>query len=68
MTIVDLLKTSGTRLSSSDVWMYYDEVSGRWVVLMHLYRKRVPISVIETESESKAVAAFCGAAGIEVTE
>ena len=56
MTIVDLLKTSGTRLSSSDVWMYYD------------YRKRVPISVIETESESKAVAAFCGAAGIEVTE
>ena len=56
MTPADGVSYAGTRLSSSDVWMYYD------------YRKRVPISVIETESESKAVAAFCGAAGIEVTE
>lgn len=69
MTIADLLKlpTSGTRLSRGDVWMYYDEVSGKWVVLQHLSRK-MPKIIIETESESEAVAAFCEAAGIEVTE
>ena len=47
--------------------MYYDKFSDKWVVLEYLYRKG-PVTVIETESESEAVAAFCDAAGIEVTE
>lgn len=69
MTIVDLLKlpTSSTRISRGDVWMYYDKFSDKWVVLEYLYRKG-PVTVIETESESEAVAAFCEAAGMEVAE
>lgn len=70
MTIAELLKlhNSGVRLSCGDVWMFYDEFLNQWTVLQHLYRKRVPITVIETESETKAVAAFCEAAKIEAQD
>lgn len=68
MTIAELLKlpAANARLSYGDVWLYWDESIEQWVVLQHLSRKRSPKTIVETENESEAAAAFCKAAGIEM--
>lgn len=67
MTVTELLKspTANIRLSYGDVWLYWDKDLDYWVVRQHIYRKRLPNTIIKTESESEAVATFCKAAGIE---
>jgi len=38
--LIDFLKTTNSRISISNNWLYYDDVGKEWNVLEHEYGKR----------------------------
>lgn len=68
MTIVDLMTKSDADISLSHAGIRLQHRGGKWIVQEFVYwiGGMYPLEIIKTESESKAVAAFCEAAGIEV--
>jgi hypothetical protein len=55
MTIVEALKTKNLRISNGERWMLFEEGTG-WVVMQLDNRRHVGNPIVETSSESKAIA------------
>ncbi len=55
MTIIEALKKQDLRISANNKWLYWDEATDEWVVMVHHYKRKGVIELIRTKYEAEAV-------------